>query len=177
MLPGGLWEPYNLHDPGHVSWVGSVLYRSCTTSQNRLGSRWSRSWSIWSACPMRETFISFCGRYTVIKSKGLGSRWSISWSVWSVRCVKRFYQVACCGRHIIIKSKGFMWTIHRRLLLLWCTYEVRYARIIRVFRPFFLLVLYPGVWYLVPVVFLDHLSCCSSTAVLYLYLVFSSGHN
>ena len=21
------WEPYNLHDLGHASWVGSVLYR------------------------------------------------------------------------------------------------------------------------------------------------------
>ena len=32
------WEPYNLHDLGHVSWVGSVLNRSCTTSHNgRLG--------------------------------------------------------------------------------------------------------------------------------------------
>ena len=32
-------EPYNLHDLGHVSWVGSVLHRSCTTSRNgRLGS-------------------------------------------------------------------------------------------------------------------------------------------
>ncbi|CAN0557913.1 unnamed protein product [Laminaria digitata] len=34
------WGVYNLHDLGHVSWVGSVRYRSCTTSQNgRLGSR------------------------------------------------------------------------------------------------------------------------------------------
>ena len=33
MLPG--WEPYNLHDLGHVSWVGSVLYRSYTASHNR----------------------------------------------------------------------------------------------------------------------------------------------
>ena len=33
------WELYNLHDLGHVSWVGSALYRSCTTSHNgRLGS-------------------------------------------------------------------------------------------------------------------------------------------
>ncbi|CAM9925878.1 unnamed protein product [Laminaria digitata] len=24
------WVPYNLHGPGHVSWVGYVLYRSCT---------------------------------------------------------------------------------------------------------------------------------------------------
>ena len=22
------WKPYNLHDLGHISWVGSVLYRS-----------------------------------------------------------------------------------------------------------------------------------------------------
>ena len=28
------WELYNLHDPVRVSGVGSVLYRSCTTSQN-----------------------------------------------------------------------------------------------------------------------------------------------
>ena len=28
------WEPYNLHDLGHVSWVGIVLHRSCTTSRN-----------------------------------------------------------------------------------------------------------------------------------------------
>ena len=26
MLPG--WKPYDLHDLVHVSWVGSVLYRS-----------------------------------------------------------------------------------------------------------------------------------------------------
>ena len=26
------WEPYIVHDLEHVSWVGSVLYRSCTTS-------------------------------------------------------------------------------------------------------------------------------------------------
>ncbi|CAM9942637.1 unnamed protein product, partial [Laminaria digitata] len=33
------WEPYNLHDLTHVSWVGSVLYRSCTIYHNdRLGS-------------------------------------------------------------------------------------------------------------------------------------------
>ena len=25
------WEPYNLHDLGQVSWVGSVLDRSCNT--------------------------------------------------------------------------------------------------------------------------------------------------
>ena len=25
-------EPYNLHDVGQISWVGSVLYKSCTTS-------------------------------------------------------------------------------------------------------------------------------------------------
>ena len=24
------WEPYNLHDLGHLSWVWSVLHRSCT---------------------------------------------------------------------------------------------------------------------------------------------------
>ena len=31
---------FNLHDLGQVSWVGSVLHRSCTTSHNgRLGSR------------------------------------------------------------------------------------------------------------------------------------------
>ena len=40
-------EPYNLYDLAHVSWVVSVLYRSCTAPQNgRLGSRWSRSWSV-----------------------------------------------------------------------------------------------------------------------------------
>ena len=34
------WEPFNLHDLAHVSWVGSVSHRSCTTSHNgRLGSR------------------------------------------------------------------------------------------------------------------------------------------
>ena len=32
------WEPYNLHNLRHVSWVGSVLHRSCTTSHTvRLG--------------------------------------------------------------------------------------------------------------------------------------------
>ena len=29
------WEPYNLHDLGHVSRVGPVLYRSCATSSQR----------------------------------------------------------------------------------------------------------------------------------------------
>ena len=24
------WEPYDAHNLGHVSWVGSVLYRPCT---------------------------------------------------------------------------------------------------------------------------------------------------
>ena len=34
------WERYNQHHLGHVSWVGSVPYRSCTISYNgRLGSR------------------------------------------------------------------------------------------------------------------------------------------
>ena len=40
-------EAYNLHDLGQVSWVGSVLSRSCTTSQNgRLGPGLSGSWSV-----------------------------------------------------------------------------------------------------------------------------------
>ena len=34
------WESFNRHDPGHVSWVGSVLYRSCATSRKgRRGTR------------------------------------------------------------------------------------------------------------------------------------------
>ena len=33
-------QPYYLHHLGHVSWVGSVLHRSCITSHNgRAGSR------------------------------------------------------------------------------------------------------------------------------------------
>ena len=28
------WEPYSLHYLARVSWVGSVLYRSCTTSHS-----------------------------------------------------------------------------------------------------------------------------------------------
>ena len=32
MLPGG--ARINLHDPGHVSWVESTLYRSRTTRHN-----------------------------------------------------------------------------------------------------------------------------------------------
>ena len=28
------WNRHNLHDPAHVSWVGSVVCRSCTTSHN-----------------------------------------------------------------------------------------------------------------------------------------------
>ena len=35
------WEPHNLHAllNGHVYWVGSVLYRSCTTCHDgRIGS-------------------------------------------------------------------------------------------------------------------------------------------
>ena len=40
-------EPYNLHGLGHASWVGSVLYRSCTTFHNgRIGSRWSVTYLI-----------------------------------------------------------------------------------------------------------------------------------
>ena len=32
------WEPYNLHDVTHVSWIGSVPCRSCTASHSgRLG--------------------------------------------------------------------------------------------------------------------------------------------
>ena len=45
------WEPYNLHDlstVARVSWVGSLVHRSCTTpaqplTNGRLGSRLSRS--------------------------------------------------------------------------------------------------------------------------------------
>ena len=34
------WERYNLHDLGHVSWGGSVLYRSYAAPHNgSLGSR------------------------------------------------------------------------------------------------------------------------------------------
>ena len=29
------WEPCNLHDLGHLSWVGSVLKSSSTTSHKR----------------------------------------------------------------------------------------------------------------------------------------------
>ena len=54
------WEPYNLQYLAHVSWVGLVLCRSCTTSHNgRWGTRWSRSWSIWSVCPRCETFARY----------------------------------------------------------------------------------------------------------------------
>ena len=36
-----------MHDPGHVSWVGCVLYGSCATAHNgRLGCRLSRSWFV-----------------------------------------------------------------------------------------------------------------------------------
>ena len=39
-----------------VSWVGSVLCRSCTTSHNVMwGTRWSRSWSVWSRATFRTT--------------------------------------------------------------------------------------------------------------------------
>ena len=48
------WEPYNLHDlstVARVSWVGSLVHRSCTTpaqplTNGRLGSRLSRSWFV-----------------------------------------------------------------------------------------------------------------------------------
>ena len=34
------WDPYNLHGPVHVSWVGSVLCGSCAISQNaKCGTR------------------------------------------------------------------------------------------------------------------------------------------
>ena len=53
----GLGSRINLHNLGHVSWVGFVLQRSWTTSHNgRSGSRWSGSWSIWSICPAYVTF-------------------------------------------------------------------------------------------------------------------------
>ena len=49
------WKQYDLHDLAHsISWVGSVLYRSCTTSHSgRWGtrsSRSSRSWSVLYRC-------------------------------------------------------------------------------------------------------------------------------
>ena len=37
------WESCSLHDLGHASWVGSVLHRTCTSHNGRLGSRLSRS--------------------------------------------------------------------------------------------------------------------------------------
>ena len=38
------WEPYNLHGLAPASWVGCVLYRSCTLSHGgRLGCRFSIS--------------------------------------------------------------------------------------------------------------------------------------
>ena len=52
-------EPYNLHDLGHVSWVGSVLYRSCSTCcDGRLGYGWSKSWSVWSVRGMRTLHVN-----------------------------------------------------------------------------------------------------------------------
>ena len=33
------WEPYNLRDLTHVSWVGSVPYRSHTACQNKQPAR------------------------------------------------------------------------------------------------------------------------------------------
>ena len=58
------WETCNLDNLGRGSWVGSVLYGSCTASHNgRLGYRWSRwsiwsIWSVWSNCPTFENFLS-----------------------------------------------------------------------------------------------------------------------
>ena len=54
MLPGGSNIIIGMiYD---ASWVGSELHRSCITSHNgRLGSSFSRSWSIWSIRPTRET--------------------------------------------------------------------------------------------------------------------------
>ena len=38
LAPVGGWKPYKPHDLAHISCVGSVLYRSCTTSHSgRLG--------------------------------------------------------------------------------------------------------------------------------------------
>ena len=39
------WKPYSLHHLGHLSWVRSVFYRSCTaTHTGRLGYRLSTSY-------------------------------------------------------------------------------------------------------------------------------------
>ena len=47
------WDPQHQHDlVGHVSWVGSVQCRSCTTSHNR---RWvTRRYTSWSIWPVRR---------------------------------------------------------------------------------------------------------------------------
>ena len=47
MLPPGEGRAYGLHEIGQLSRVGSVLHRSCTTPHSgRLGSGWSKSWSL-----------------------------------------------------------------------------------------------------------------------------------
>ena len=59
------WEPCILHDLAHVSWVGSVLYRSCTTlTTGRWGTRWSRSWSVRVVC----IYIYTCKRCYIRQS-------------------------------------------------------------------------------------------------------------
>ena len=52
------WEPYNLHDLGRASWVGSVQSRSCTSHSCRLRSRWSRSCVILLDCTINDEYSS-----------------------------------------------------------------------------------------------------------------------
>ena len=68
------WKPYNVHNLAHLSWVGSVLCKSCTTYHNgRWWTRWSRwcRWSVRGVVRCARTDILF---WPTLLSAGLGAQ-------------------------------------------------------------------------------------------------------
>ena len=56
LVPGGSHKICMIY-VRRVTGIGSVLCRSCTAQNGRVGSRWSSLWSIWSVCPTCEKLI------------------------------------------------------------------------------------------------------------------------
>ena len=97
------WKPCNPHDLGHISWVGSVLYRSCTTSHNgRLGSTWSINRS------SRSLSVLTCVLNQVPCNKAL-----FLWRVFSCRCEWK----SACWRNENSMKIDERWERSRRLPL------------------------------------------------------------
>ena len=72
----GGWEPHNMHDLTHVSWVRSALYRSCRTYHNeRLGSRWCRSWSVGRVQPFYQNQLGRDSNGSGGGAGGSGGHW------------------------------------------------------------------------------------------------------